>query len=109
MWTFRISHAARGLALAALLGMAGCAAYPGGSDYSVGYYDGAAYPGWYDGGGIGLIGWGGPYHPGWHHGFDHPHFAGGFHPGFGHGGFAHGGFGHAGFAHAGGGHGFAHG
>jgi hypothetical protein len=86
-------------ALAALLGIAGCAAYPAGPGYASGYYAAPAYPGWYGYGGLGIIGWGGyPYaarwhhgwHPHWHHGFDHAHFAAGHH-GFGHPHFAHGG------------------
>lgn len=118
---------ARWAVAAALLALAGCAAYPAGyaGGYSgyygapyfgPSYYDAAPYyPGWYGwGAGLALYGGGYPrwHNHGWHHFAGHPHgfgghpFAGGHfagHPGGFHGiGGGHGGFaravGHA--AHA---------
>jgi hypothetical protein len=103
----------RWAAIAALLALTGCAAYPaepGG--YATGYYDGPSYEGLYGYNGFGIADWGSyPHfyhdgrwgHAGWdqhgaaqHEGFVHPQFAwhgaaGGLQRGIGapHGGFAH--------------------
>jgi hypothetical protein len=129
-------HATRWIVGAALLAVAGCAAYPAEPTAVAGYCDNPAWcVGPYPDYGFGIYDYTGVYpydHHWWHHddgfhhfggvhpGFDH-HFAmqDGFHPGFGgfHHGFAgvhhgfggmHGGFAHVGMAgHAGGG--FHHG
>lgn len=122
----RNSQMRRWAAIAAVLALTGCAAYPGEPDgYAMGYYDSPVYDGAYGYDGFG-IGYWGAYPHGYHDGhWDHvgweqrggagPHFAwhaapGGVQHGFGgpHGGFAHVSMaGHAGDmgGHGGGGHG----
>jgi len=113
-----IHHAARWGAVAALLVLAGCAAYPAEPGPVAGYCDDPAWcSGLYPDGEFGVYEFAGgyPFYHGWGHHHDGFHHVGGVHPGFGAHDFAmhdalhagvggfHPGFGgfHGGFTHIG--------